>query len=116
MVDRIAEIWGTRTPHARGEPWPTRIDQFLDDGVDEDAVASLSVPGGSIDVLPAEHLSAEEEERRRQARRAHLETEIGRAEGKLANENFVRKAPAEVVQRERDKLEGYRTELAELGA
>jgi ferredoxin-nitrate reductase len=39
VVDRIAEIWGTRTPHARGEPWPTRVDQFLDDGVEEDAVA-----------------------------------------------------------------------------
>ena len=34
-VDRIAEPWGTRTPYAAGEDWPTRVDQHLQDGVDE---------------------------------------------------------------------------------
>ncbi|MFC8597325.1 molybdopterin oxidoreductase family protein [Isoptericola sp. NPDC057191] len=32
-TDRIAEPWGTRTPYGPGEPWPTRVDTFLDDGV-----------------------------------------------------------------------------------
>src|SRR5215218_5801152 len=35
MSDRIADIWGTRTPHARGAAWPARIDQFFQEGVDE---------------------------------------------------------------------------------
>src|SRR3954452_14389738 len=35
MTDRIADIWGTRTPHARGARWPVRVDQFLEDGVAE---------------------------------------------------------------------------------
>src|SRR3954447_18360375 len=35
MTDRIADIWGTRTPHARGTAWPVRVDQFLEEGVDE---------------------------------------------------------------------------------
>ncbi|MDQ0756406.1 molybdopterin oxidoreductase family protein [Arthrobacter sp. B3I4] len=35
MVDRIAEIWGTRTPFARGERWPVRVDQVLAQGVVE---------------------------------------------------------------------------------
>src|SRR3954470_23329244 len=35
MSDRIADIWGTRTPHARGTAWPVRVDQFLEEGVDE---------------------------------------------------------------------------------
>ncbi len=40
----------------------------------------------------------------------------GRAgERKLGNEGFVAKAPAEVVEEERGKLEHYRAELAELG-
>ncbi len=37
-VDRIAEPWGTRTPHAAGNPWPVRVDRYLDEGVDPDAV------------------------------------------------------------------------------
>jgi anaerobic selenocysteine-containing dehydrogenase len=35
MVDRIADIWGTRTPYARGERWPVRVDQTLAPGVAE---------------------------------------------------------------------------------
>src|SRR3982750_2474715 len=35
MTDRIADIWGTRTPHARGTAWPGRVAQFLEEGVDE---------------------------------------------------------------------------------
>ena len=40
-----------------------------------------------------------------------LEREIARAEGMLANERFVRNAPPDVVESERDKLARYRREL-----
>jgi len=40
-----------------------------------------------------------------------LRQEIARAEGMLANERFTSKAPAEVVEAEREKLERYRREL-----
>ena len=40
-----------------------------------------------------------------------LRKEIARAEGMLANERFVRNAPAEVVESERSKLARYRREL-----
>ncbi|WP_336660883.1 molybdopterin oxidoreductase family protein [Leucobacter sp. USHLN153] len=33
MVDRIADIWGTRTPYARDERWPVRVDQVLAEGL-----------------------------------------------------------------------------------
>ncbi len=33
MVDRIEDIWGQRTPHARGTVWPARVDQHLEPGV-----------------------------------------------------------------------------------
>ena len=33
MVDRIADLWGPRTPYARGGSWPVRVDMFLDKGV-----------------------------------------------------------------------------------
>ena len=42
------------------------------------------------------------------ARREELGGEIERLEKKLANERFVEKAPAEVVEGEREKLDGYR--------
>lgn len=38
MTDRIADIWGTRTPRARGESWPVRVDEHLEEGVDPQAV------------------------------------------------------------------------------
>jgi valyl-tRNA synthetase len=46
-----------------------------------------------------------------QAEIDRLEKEIARAEGMLANERFTSKAPAEVVEAEREKLERYRREL-----
>jgi anaerobic selenocysteine-containing dehydrogenase len=38
VPDRIADIWGTRTPYAAGSEWPVRVDQYLGEGVDPDAV------------------------------------------------------------------------------
>ncbi|MEZ5100969.1 MAG: valine--tRNA ligase [Thermoleophilia bacterium] len=42
--------------------------------------------------------------------RARLDKEIARAEAMLANERFVSRAPAELVQAERDKLDRFRRE------
>ena len=50
-------------------------------------------------------------ERRAAERGARLEAEIERAEGKLANQGFVAKAPPPVVQAERDKLARLQAEL-----
>jgi anaerobic selenocysteine-containing dehydrogenase len=38
MVDRVADIWGPRTPHAKGTVWPARVDQYLADGLAESDV------------------------------------------------------------------------------
>jgi anaerobic selenocysteine-containing dehydrogenase len=35
VADRIADIWGARTPHARDTPWPVRVDLHLEQGLDE---------------------------------------------------------------------------------
>ncbi|WP_287931880.1 molybdopterin-dependent oxidoreductase, partial [Arthrobacter sp.] len=40
MVDRIADVWGRRTPYAQGGDWPVRVDEALAAGVrDEDVDA-----------------------------------------------------------------------------
>jgi valyl-tRNA synthetase len=77
-------------------------------------VASVAVPGGAVAVLPSSAVDLEAEARRAAERRALLEAEIGRAEGKLANQGFVAKAPEHVVQAERDKLARLRAELEAL--
>ena len=46
-----------------------------------------------------------------QAEVDRLEREVARAEGMLANERFTSKAPPEVVEAEREKLDRYRREL-----
>ncbi len=38
MADRIADIWGDRTPYAPGAVWPDRVDLHLEDGVQPEDV------------------------------------------------------------------------------
>ncbi len=47
-------------------------------------------------------------------RRNKVEQEIARASAKLGNDNFVRNAPAEVVAQERERVEEFKRELAQL--
>jgi valyl-tRNA synthetase len=77
-------------------------------------VATVPVPGGSVQVLAGGGFDPEQAERRRAERRAELEAEVARAEGKLANERFVERAPAQVVEGERAKLERLRGDLEAL--
>lgn len=36
--DRIADVWGERTPYAAGTSWPVRVDMHLDEGLAEDDI------------------------------------------------------------------------------
>ena len=85
---------------------------FTADGAEP--VASVPVPGGTVEILPSDDVDLEGAQRRLAARRAKLEEEIERAERKLANQGFVDKAPPEVVQAERDKLKRLKDELESL--
>jgi valyl-tRNA synthetase len=69
---------------------------------------------GSLELLGTDEVDPAQVSARINARASELRSEVERAERKLANEGFVAKAPAEVVEAERRKLEGYRAELAEL--
>ncbi len=77
-------------------------------------VVSVPVPGGQVEVLPSAELDLEAAERKRAAERDRLEREIARAQAKLSNRVFVERAPAPVVQAERDKLARLRAELEAL--
>jgi valyl-tRNA synthetase len=69
---------------------------------------------GPVKILASAEIDATAIAARLEARREELCSEVARAEGKLANEKFVARAPAEVVAEEREKLERYRAELEEL--
>ena len=77
-------------------------------------VASIPVPGGTIEVLSAEGLDLQAAERRRSAAREKLVGEIERVQAKLAKPGFVEKAPENVVSGERERLERLRGELESL--
>ena len=74
------------------------------------------IPGGLVDeataCLPLEGVIDIDAERARLKKEVtRLEGEIRRLEGKLGNEKFVANAPEEVVAEEREKLEGYQTQI-----
>jgi valyl-tRNA synthetase len=82
--------------------------EFTEDG--GDPIASV----GPVKVLASAEIDADAVAARLEKRREELRSEVARAEGKLANEKFVARAPAELVEEERAKLERYRAELEEL--
>ena len=91
-----------------------RFELVDDSSPDGDVLATVPIPGGGMQVLPSEAFDAEEARARIAARREQLLKEVERAERKLANEQFVTKAPPEVVAEERRKLEEYREALRRL--
>jgi valyl-tRNA synthetase len=72
--------------------------------------AAIAIPDATVEV----QVDADAARARRAEQIAKLRQEIERAEGKLANSGFVQKAPPDLVQQEREKLERFQRELAEL--
>ena len=92
-------------------PRVARLARFELQSDGTEAITSVAIPDGVVHVLPTDAVDLGAAERRRDELRAKLEGELKRAEGKLANEGFVAKAPEAVVQAERDKAQRLREEL-----
>jgi valyl-tRNA synthetase len=125
------EIWAqlpARSGRLIVSQWPTADGALLDGAVSMDLVKSAASTFRRSGV----RLELNDEELRifdavvrpgrvrangdADAERGRLQQEIARAEGMLANERFVARAPAAVVEAEREKLARYRRELDALGA
>ncbi len=79
-------------------------------GISDNAV-SVVAPGAEL-YLPVDELVDKEKELERlNKEKAKLEGEIKRVEGKLSNKGFTDKAPAKVVEEERQKGEKYKEML-----
>jgi valyl-tRNA synthetase len=130
-IEAVQELraWRDRVGAAAGRTIPARLEAEgyeetaghvgrlarFDLAAEGEPVAAVAVPGGTVTVFASDAVDMEAEARRAAERRAHLEAEIARAEGKLANQRFVERAPEAVVQAERDKLARAREELEGLG-
>jgi valyl-tRNA synthetase len=109
-----------------GETLPARVDGLdgdadlvarmarLDLAGDGEHTAAIPFAGGMVEIRAGALVDPAEEARKRAAERERLEGEIARAEGRLANEGFVAKAPEHLVAAEREKLERLRRELESL--
>lgn len=76
----------------------------------EGKTASLVTPLGKVAIPMGDLIDFDKERERLTAEIAKVDEEIARAEGKLANKGFTDKAPAALVDKEREKLAKY-TEL-----
>jgi valyl-tRNA synthetase len=91
--------------------------EFVADGSEPGAVLfELPIPGGAVQVLRSDAFDPDEAAHRMSKRAEQLAHEISRSEAKLAKKGFVEKAPAEVVEEERRKLEEHRLALERLSA
>ena len=70
-----------------------RLARFEFSANGDEPVATVGVPGGSVLVLASDAVDLEAEKRRAAERAGAVQKEIARAEGKLANQGFVAKAP-----------------------
>jgi valyl-tRNA synthetase len=85
-------------------------------GVEEGAGGARLVVQGTTVLIPLADLLDPYAERARLSRRlAAVEADVARSEGKLASDGFLAKAPAEVVDHERERLAALKEEAATLG-
>jgi valyl-tRNA synthetase len=87
---------------------------IVDGGLPQ-ADAPVSIVGDYKLMLKIE-IDAAAERARLGKEQARLESEIAKAQGKLANASFVERAPAAVVEQERERLARFQATLDKLGA
>ena len=77
-----------------------------------DKAVQIVTESATLYIPLADMIDLDKELERLNREKANLEKEIARLEGKLSNAGFVYKAPAAVIEGEREKLKKYRDTLA----
>jgi valyl-tRNA synthetase len=95
-------------------PLVARLARLTPVGADDDRPPVAAIPVAGVQVELLEGVDPAEAAAKVESARTTLRDEIRRAEGKLANDGFVAKAPAAVVAAEREKLERLKAELEAL--
>ncbi len=86
-------------------------DAFPADAVNADNAVQIITDSATVYLPLSDLVDTEKERVRLSQEKAKLQDEIARVEKKLANESFVAKAPAAVVDAERQKLDKYTQNL-----
>ena len=74
--------------------------------------AQISVDGMEVSVDLGDFIDLEAELTRNEKLEANLTKQVGGKEAKLSNENFISRAPEDVVAKEREALEDLKKQLA----
>jgi valyl-tRNA synthetase len=93
-----------------------RIEGIAADGRPPRQAAQIVVGGATFALPLAGIVDFNAEEARLEKEIARVAGEIGRIDKKLANENFVSRAPEEVVEAEREKRAAYEADGKRLAA
>ncbi|HZQ72401.1 MAG TPA: valine--tRNA ligase [Burkholderiales bacterium] len=109
------------TLYLTGKPSPTTVAAMLSLARSEPKVVDVLPDTGSPVAIVGEHrlmphieIDPQLERERLSKEAARLDGEIGRAKAKLSNSAFVERAPATVVQQERERLAGFEATLAKV--
>jgi valyl-tRNA synthetase len=106
----VKQVLAARTENSMPHELVSRLARVEFSGDGGAPIASV----GGVELLETEGVDPQSVAARIDERRTQLRAEVKRGEGKLSNEAFVAKAPADVVDAEREKLAAYRAELEEL--
>ena len=87
---------------------------FVGKAASFEKVVSLVSAGGEVFIPMGELVDKQKEIARLEKEAADVKSEIARAEGKLGNKGFVEKAPAKLIEQEKEKLAKYKEMLAKL--
>ena len=82
------------------------------DAPDPENAVTGALAGAAVYLPLAGLIDVPKERARLEKEQTHLEEEIARLSGKLANAGFTSKAPVQVVAAEREKLAGYEEKIA----
>lgn len=112
--DARAEVYDEIKAHFANLANCTSIERIGDRDAVSDDVISVVVEKAELFLPMKDLVDYDKEAQRLKKDMEKTESEIERAENKLANESFVSKAKPEVVQKEREKLEMYKENLKNL--
>ncbi len=87
---------------------------FIEDKERPEADKNILITVDDIEIYLLDVINPEKEAERRQKERAKIEKMISFLENKLTNQDFVTKAPATLVEKERARLQDYKSSLEKL--
>ena len=114
LVTHKPDLFAGAEPFMKRLAWASEVS--IADTAPADAAKMVSCVTESVQIfMPMSDLVDLDKERERLLKeKENALQQIARIEGKLGNEGFVAKAPAAVVNAEREKLEKFRTVVAKL--